>query len=514
MPNDRPQAQGALKSIKNAVSQLGQSMKSMASKALFRLESAFVCGASMQARAQRPPPSWASDQPMPHVVPHEPFLEQSEEQVVVLEDLSSLASRVSNFQLSSAGDGVNASYLENFCGVGLKVDNHFKPDGAQKTQAVPRLPSEGKAVGQGNYSMNVLQSECSVFAAMLEDLHGSSGLNDTTGQAYRGIEMLWGKMSEALHIGNAISPDVLIPEMLQVGDISPLDDAAGFLQQHVDILPVGETLMVPAIFVGHPTRKDQTGHATYLVLEKTAHDKMNISFINRGLGLRSESGQKEYAYFTAGENSVHPKGSSLVKPKIKYDSLLHVHGATIGEGTGQVSKDFWTNFLALTADSHAATEAKMGEMNDQFAGHQAEAVEVGANVELFKESLLALKESPRPPGYKRAQFQAAQKDGNCAYSSLKGAQRFILNDATLYNKVDLLRTQKVVKMADRYFRQRLDGLIPQSGLMYRETWVASAQYVHGSLSNKLLQAIMRNNQTTSDTVPIAPQFYDRPVTAR
>ncbi|WP_370263633.1 hypothetical protein [Limnobacter sp.] len=335
---------------------------------------------------------------------------------------------------------INQSYIEHFCGL-RKAADHAVPNYDPST-------SEGSTqqlMHLHDSTQGIIHSEMSIIESILNDMNAVEDPNMVDPKVKSGLEKALSTLKNTQDLMSKISRHAIF----DVGESDPfaMAKAAKGLMDSVDKAKVGEQLIIPLVF--HCCRQggaDYNGHATYLLVEKTTEQTVNMHMINRGLG------SNQHARLSTKQDNLHEMG--IQRPP-KAESAFSKWGVKLNQPSG-LDFSFMLNTLRLTQDGRDSKFAP--DFRPEYSDNSLK--QLSKNIRDFYSSFKKLSGGPAPEGHKPI-YQRPQKDGNCMYSNLKAAVRHLLNDEKTYNKIDLFKTEKVSVLSMSYLK---NALLSNTGL--------------------------------------------------
>ena len=356
-------------------------------------------------------------------------------------------------KLLGSGNGtINLNFIEQYCGLRDLADE-ISPG------FVP-LSTEGQTAllaPQKNFTQSVMYYEIQLIDCILNDIEQNDGLQSVAQETRTALDKVRGQLNRAFNLMPTMSRKALFFD--QVNNPSAMRDAAEGCLDVVKKLQHGEKLLIPLEFTSIGSRDyEGIGHAIYMVVEKNSDDTVNLHMVNRGAGSEwHPSGPGELAV-----NGQQPKKESAIsKWKVQI------------EKPGGLDFQFFVTTLMLKLDAKTASNGWRVEQS--FRANPSQ--QLTKNIADFYLQFSALNDSGPPAGYEPI-YQRPQKDGNCAYSNLKASIRYLLGDQSMYNMIDLLKTDKVTRLTLEYMKHMVDELLhdpdPETALLKRYCFNAVA----------------------------------------
>jgi len=384
----------------------------------------------------------------PEGVPANPLQLQAKEAMASVNRLKAL---VSNSFCSESGI-IDLTFIEQYCGLVDRADE-------VSPRFFPRPEEESTAIfsSKEDFTQAVIEGETLLYDSILDDIRQCGDLPGVSQETQAALAKVCGILGDSANLTSRISRKALFYEKKY--DLSATFHAASVCWNSVTKLPNGEALLIPLVFRSKGISESLTmGHITYMVVEKNSINTVNLHLVNRGEGHR-------FHRVKPGEVVVDrqdPKKESAVsKWNVRLDKL------------GGLEYKFFLLALMLTLDAKPTADGLGVVQSFRDDPNQQRSI----NIDHFYNSFCELDDSGPPAGYEPI-YQRPQKDSNCGYSNLKASIRYLLRNPKIYNRIDLLKTEKVAQLTLEHMTHMINKLLqesdPDTARLKRYCFVAQA----------------------------------------
>jgi len=366
-----------------------------------------------------------------------------------LASLDRLKAIVSN-SICSARGIVNMVFIEHFCGLVYKADEaspNFRPQYAEGKTTI--------LAPHRDFTFAMIHHEMELIDSIIKDIEQNSGSDGSARNTCTAMKKVLGTLTRSADLMSKISRHAVFGS--QGNNASALLKVAKNCAKAARNLPIGEKLLIPLTFYAYgEDGASGTGHATYMVVEKSDTNKVNLHMVNRGSGsmLHRVKPGEEYV-----DGQHRKKESAVSKWNVPIDQ------------PGGFDHNFLTGTFLLTLDAKF-TPGGQGIVESFHADPTKQMLK---NIKDFYLALEHRVETGPPPPKHQPIYQRPQKDGNCAYANLKASMRHLLGDQAMYNKIDVLKIEKVAQRTLKYMKDNLLGkAIPDTAPLERLSFNADA----------------------------------------
>jgi len=354
--------------------------------------------------------------------------------------------------IGSPDGAINLTFIEQYCGL-RNLANEISPN------FIPRCYEGQTAIlaPHDEFTIGVIHHEIQLIDSILNDIRQNDGLQTVAQETRTALKQVRRQLNDGVNLMSTISRKALFFD--QANNPSAMLNAANECLDAVKQLPHGDKLLLPLTFYSKRAVDGLSkGHAIYMVVEKNSNDTVNLHMVNRGLGSEGHRAKPGEVVVDAQE----PKTESAVS---KWNVQI--------EKPGGLDFHFFVTTLMLTLDARTASDGWCVEQSFHADPKQ----QLSHNISQFYCAFSSLSDTGPPARYEPI-YQRPQKDGNCAYSNLKASMRYLLGDQSIYNLIDLLKTDKVTRLTLEYMKQMVEELIrdpdPETAVLKRYCYNAVA----------------------------------------